>query len=148
MLRVFTTLILFSIVNIIVNISGIVKADEEALKEVNAIRVKKGLRPFIFDANLTLAAKGAAKYRAKFLIEGHISDTRLHRGDFYFVPRKNGQQNGEAIYDLEKCAAGCAAWEGNNWGSCCVEDNYKYAGAYWVRGRDNKRYMHLFCRNP
>ena len=76
----------------------------------------------------------------------------MHRGDFYFVPRKNGQQNGEAVYDLEKCAAGCAAWSKSSdgtyhWGSCCTYDTeYTYAGAYAEIGRDGRRYTHLFVR--
>jgi hypothetical protein len=30
--------------------------------------------------------------------------------------------------------------------SCCVYENYTYAGAAWVSGRDGRRYMHLFVR--
>ncbi|MFO0822760.1 MAG: hypothetical protein U0792_06510 [Gemmataceae bacterium] len=44
-------------------------------------------------------------------------------------------------------SAGCAAYPASyGWMSCCVYDNYTYAGAAWVTGRDGKRYMHLFVR--
>lgn len=145
-------ILIVSFTNININIS-VCRADDidntgkESLKEVNALRVKRGLRPFIFDANLTLAAKGAAKYRAENNIEGHIPDNNIvPLGDFHFVPR-NGKYN-LPVYELSRCAAGCAAWKDNDWGSCCVYDDYKYAGAYWVRGRDGRRFMHLFVRNP
>jgi uncharacterized protein YkwD len=101
----------------------------EALAEVNALRKARGLRPFVCDEGLTIAAEGAAKFRADRLIEGHT------RNDFGFLPR-----------GVKADAAGCAAWYGDKWGSCCWDGNYTRAGAAWCRGRDQRRYMHIFVR--
>lgn len=106
----------------------------DALEWVNRTRAQKGLPPFKRDEKLSQAAKAAAKFRAERGIEGHTSN------DFSFVP-----QGGHAA------SAGCAAWPlngpfGKMWGSCCSEDNYRYAGAAWAKGHRNKRYMHLFVR--
>jgi hypothetical protein len=61
---------------------------------------------------------------------GHTSN------DFAFVPAGTFASS-----------AGCAAAEaGWGWMSCCVYENYTYAGAAWVSGRDGRRYMHLFVR--
>jgi hypothetical protein len=101
-----------------------------SLDEVNAARAQRGLRPYIYDEGLTIAAIGAAQYRAANLIEGHTSN------DFSFVPSGSSAS-----------AAGCAAWEqGSGWGSCCTFDDYKYAGAAYSIGRDGRRYMHLYVR--
>jgi hypothetical protein len=101
-----------------------------ALDEVQRARKARGLRPFVEDKALTRAAMAAARYRAKRLIQGHTSD------NFAFVPRGATAR-----------AAGCAAWERSwGWGSCCTYDRYKYAGAAWARGRDGRRYMHLYVR--
>jgi hypothetical protein len=102
----------------------------DALDEVNAARAARGLRPFIRDAALTDAAKGAARFRASRRMRGHTSN------DFSFIP-----SGGSAT------AAGCAAWSpGMGWGSCCTYENYTYAGASWSIGSDGLRYMHLFVR--
>ena len=102
----------------------------DALKEVNRVRKNRGLRPFTPDVKLARAAMGAAKYRAKRQIAGHTSN------DFHWVPR-----GGVAT------PAGCAAWPRTlGWGACCTYDNYRHAGAAWAKGRDGKRYMHLFVR--
>jgi hypothetical protein len=101
-----------------------------ALAEVNAARSARGLRPFIVDEGLTQAALGAARFRAAYRIAGHTSN------DFAYLPT-----------GVQASAAGCAAWEDSwGWGSCCTYDGYAYAGAAWVRGTDNRRYMHLFVR--
>lgn len=108
------------------------RADDEpheALAEVNALRRARGLRPFVFDEALTRGAKNVARFRARRLIEGHTAD------DFRGLPR-----------GVRADAAGCAAWRGNDWGSCCTFDAYRFAGAAWCRGRDGRRYMHLFVR--
>lgn len=102
----------------------------DALDEVNATRAARGLRPYARDPYLTMAAQGAAEFRAARMIEGHTSN------DFGFVPA-----GGYAT------SAGCAAWEpGFGWGSCCTYDGYTYAGAAYAYGRDGRRYMHLFVR--
>lgn len=100
-----------------------------AITQVNSRRLARGLRPFACDEGLTCAAEDAAKYRADRLIEAHT------RNDFQFLPK-----------GVKADAAGCAAWYGDKWGSCCWEDNYRFAGAAWCRGRDGRRYMHIFVR--
>lgn len=105
-------------------------ATGSALDEVNATRAARRLPPFKFDANLTLAAEGCAKYRAANLIEGHT------RNDFAYLPA-----------GVFAPAAGCAAWPPQyGWGACCTYENWTYAGAAIVIGRDGKRYMHIFVR--
>jgi hypothetical protein len=102
----------------------------EALDEVNATRAARGLRPFVRDHHLTLAAASCAEFRAARLIEGHTAN------DFAAVPA-----GGYAT------SSGCAAWEpGMGWGSCCTYEGYTYAGAAYSMGRDGRRYMHLFVR--
>jgi hypothetical protein len=102
----------------------------ESLDEVNAVRAKRGLPPFIKDEGLTEGALKIAPYRAERLIAGHTSN------DFAFLPK-----------GVEASAAGCAAWTPDwGWGACCTYDRYKYAGAAWAMGRDGRRYMHLFVR--
>lgn len=103
---------------------------DDALDEVNAKRAARGLRPFIHDAGLTVAAKSAANERAASLNVGHCAN------DFVHVPSGSSATS-----------AGCAAWEpGFGWGSCCWEEDWTYAGAAWTMGRDGKRYMHIFVR--
>lgn len=102
----------------------------EALDEVNATRKAKGLPPFTRDDGLTQAAAAAAVYRAAHLMAGHTSN------DFAYLPQ-----------DVKADAAGCAAWEPEwGWGACATYDHYKYAGAAWAKGKDGRRYMHLFVR--
>jgi hypothetical protein len=102
----------------------------DALKEVNHVRAKHGLRPFRPDDKLAEGAMAAANYRARRLIAGHTSN------DFHYLPK-----------GARATAAGCAAWpRGEGWGACCTYENWRYAGAAWVLGRDGKRYMHLFVR--
>lgn len=104
--------------------------DGDGLDEVNAKRAARGLRPFVRDDGLTRAAKGCAEYRAANRLFGHTSN------DFAFVPAGTVARS-----------AGCAAYPASyGWMSCCVYDNYTYAGAAWVTGRDGRRYMHLFTR--
>lgn len=102
---------------------------QEALGEVNAVRAARGLRPYVVDELLVIGAKRCAVYRAARLIEGHTGN------DFVFLPA--------GAYAR---AGGCAAWHGNDWGSCCTYDGYTYAGAAWARGRDGRRFMQLFVR--
>lgn len=102
----------------------------DALEEVNAHRARLGLRAFIKDAGLTKAAYWAAQHRALNGIAGHTFN------DFSFLPE-----------GTSATAAGCGAWQpGTGWGTCCSEENYTYAGAAWVIGKDGLRYMHLFVR--
>lgn len=102
----------------------------DGLGEVNAERMRRGLRPYICDPGLTQAAMNAASYRAARLIRGHTAN------DFQFLPP-----------GVSSPANGCGALTPDwGWGSCCTYDNYTYAGAAWVQGRDGRRYMHLFVR--
>lgn len=115
--------------------AGVVQASADSsvgdgLDEVNAKRMARGLRPFVRDEGLTQAARSCAQYRASYGLFGHTSN------DFAFVPA-----------GTYASSAGCAAYQaGFGWMSCCVYDNYTYAGAAWVTGRDGRRYMHLFVR--
>lgn len=103
----------------------------DALDEVNQVRAERGLPPFQRDDGLTIAAKGAAEYRATNLVEGHVSFS-----DFTFVPE-----------GTSATAAGCAAWpQGMGWGSCCTYEAHSHAGAAKCIGRDGRVYMHLFVR--
>ena len=102
----------------------------EALDEVNAVRVKRGLKPFLPDSALSIAARSAAHYRAARGLAGHTPN------DFAHIPA-GGSAN----------AAGCAAWPAEmGWGSCCTYESWTHAGAAYVVGRDGARYMHLFVR--
>lgn len=106
---------------------------DAALAEVNAKRAQRGLKAYVYDADLTKAAKACAEYRAKNLIFGHVMGGM---GDFQFLPPGVSAES-----------AGCAAYPASyGWMSCCVYDNYTYGGAAWALGRDNKRYMHLYVR--
>ena len=100
---------------------------EEALDEVNALRRARGLPEYVIDDGLTAAAKAAADHRASQLVEAHCND-------FSFLPE-----------GARADAAGCAAWyPEDGWGSCCIYENYRFAGAAWALGTDGRRYMHLF----
>jgi hypothetical protein len=102
----------------------------DGLDEVNAKRAARGLRPFLRDEGLTRAAFACAQFRANNGLFGHTSN------DFAFVPA-----------GAFASSAGCAAYPASyGWMSCCVYDNYTYAGAAYVTGRDGKRYMQLFVR--
>jgi len=119
-----------SLFSLLVLMAAQAPAAEDALDEVNAVRVKRGLPRFERDEGLSKAAAKAADYRASRLIAGHTSN------DFSFVPASSSAS-----------AAGCAAWSPSmGWGSCCTYENHKYAGAAWTKGRDGRRYMHLFVR--
>lgn len=105
-------------------------SDGDGLDEVNAKRAARGLRPFLRDEGLTQAARACAQFRAANGLAGHTAN------DFAFVPT-----------GTVATSAGCAACEANwGWMSCCTYENYTYAGAAWVTGRDGRRYMHLFVR--
>jgi hypothetical protein len=112
----------------------LVRADEwasgvqESLDEVNAWRAGQGLPAFEYDEGLTMAAAGCAHARAQALCFGHTSN------DFAALPPGASAR-----------AAGCAAYpDSYGWLSCCMRDRHRYGGAAWMRGRDGKRYMHLF----
>jgi hypothetical protein len=102
----------------------------DGLEELNSARLRRGLRPFIYDANLARAAAGCAIWRAERLCEGHCPN------DYLALPS-----------GVTANATGCAAWIPQyGWGSCCSWENWTYAGAAWITGRDGRRYMHLFVR--
>jgi hypothetical protein len=94
------------------------------------VRAQRGLRPFLRDEELTIAAERAAAFRAALLIAGHTAN------DFAYLPPGAVAR-----------AAGCAAWTPDGgWGSCCTYEPWTYAGAAWRMGRDGRRYMHLYVR--
>lgn len=102
----------------------------EALDELNALRVARGLKPYVRDEGLTIAAANAATKRANGLIFGHLPN------DFACLPS-----------GCSADAAGCAAYPADHgWLSCCMWDSATYAGAAYAIGADGKRYMHLFIR--
>jgi hypothetical protein len=105
-------------------------SEGDGLDEVNAARAMRGLRPFVRDEGLAQAARACAQYRASYLMAGHTSN------DFGFVPAGSFARSAG-------CAAASSGW---GWLSCCTYENYTYAGAAWVAGRDGQRYMHLFVR--
>lgn len=101
----------------------------DALAEVNAKRAARGLRPFVHDPLLTQAAERCAAFRAEHGLFGHTSN------DFAF------------LHGCSASAAGCAAYPASyGWLSCCTYDNYTYAGAAYVYGKDGRRFMHLFVK--
>jgi hypothetical protein len=115
---------------ILLGVAPLAFGAEDALDEVNAARLARGLRPYLRDPYLTAGALHVADFRASYLIAGHTSN------DFSGLPA--GAQAG---------ASGCAAWlPGDGWGSCCTYEQWTYAGAAWSIGRDGRRYMHLFVR--
>lgn len=105
----------------------------DVLEEVNANRASRGLRPYIRDEGLVLAARGAAEYRARLRIRGHVMEGR---GDFGFLP-----------VGTTAAAAGCGALE-PSWGfqACAVYDDFTYAVAATVKGEDGLLYHQLFVR--
>jgi hypothetical protein len=107
-----------------------VTESEDALDEVNAKRSSLGLKPYIKDPKLALAAVNCARYRAANLIRGHTDD-------FAFLPAGSNCNT-----------AGCGALTPDwGWQSCCDDESqWTYAGAAWVMGSDGRRYMHLFVR--
>jgi hypothetical protein len=102
----------------------------DGLDEVNAKRMARGLRPYVRDDGLTAAARACAAFRAQHGLFGHTGN------DFAFLPAGSFA-----------ATAGCAAYPASyGWMSCCIYENYTYAGAAWVTGADGRRYMHLFLR--
>ena len=122
-----------SVVVTLLVVSGgisIAQAATDALDEVNATRAQRGLRPFVRDNGLSIAAAAAADVRAQYLCKGHTAN------DFSYVPA-----------GTVATSSGCTAWTDDwGWGSCCTYENFTYAGAAWTRGSDGKRYMHLYVR--
>jgi hypothetical protein len=103
---------------------------EPALAAVNAKRAAKGLKPFIEDPGLTVAAVKAADFRARLHLFGHTSN------DFQFLPA-----------GVHASSAGCAGNEVRyGFMACDMYDNYTYAGAAWALGSDNRLYCHIFVR--
>lgn len=102
----------------------------EALEEVNAARIARGLKPFQRDKGLTQGAILAASFRARHGISGHTQN------DFSFLPQGTTAR-----------ASGCGALDDSwGWKTCCYLEKWTYAGAAWSRGKDGLRYMHLFVK--
>jgi hypothetical protein len=103
---------------------------DDALDEVNAIRARRGLRPYLRDEGLTQAARSAAAFRAARRMAGHTPN------DFGYLPP-----------GANATATGCAAWPQHmGFGACCVFENWTHAGAAWTIGADGLRYCHLYIR--
>jgi hypothetical protein len=130
--------LLFGLVLVFLPVAPLAHADDsdsepacwDGLDEVNALRASRGLPPFLYDPDLTLAAGGCARWRAERLCAGHTPN------DFAALPPGSFAS-----------AAGCAAWPPElGWGACATFENWRHAGAAWVMGRDGRRYMHLMVR--
>lgn len=107
------------------------KGSDDALDEVNAGRVSRGLPAFIRDPELTQAALACAKQRASRHIHGHLPES-----DFSYSGSSGARSMG--------CGALDDSW---GWQSCLhYSTEYRYAGAAWVRGSDGLRYMHIACK--
>ena len=106
----------------------------DGLAEVNARRARSGLPPLLRDEGLSRAARDCAAYRAARLMFGHVTHGM---GDFAFCR-----------YGSMARFTGCAAYTAEyGWLSCGVEDRTAtHAGAWYVVGADNKRYMSTFYR--
>ena len=102
----------------------------DAMDELNSQRARRGLRPFIKDPGLTLAAEKAVAYRAA----NHV---RLHtRNDFSFVPQGS-----------RASVAGAGYGTSNQFLTCfCDSSNYQYAGAAYAYDDSGNRLMHLYAR--
>lgn len=105
-------------------------ASVDALDEVNAVRARAGLRPFLRCDGLTQAAKSAVTWRAARHWGGHCPGS-----DFAHLP---------AGYNAG--AAGCGLASHQTWSTCCTFENWTYAGAAYAYGSNGIRYMHLFVR--
>lgn len=100
----------------------------DALDELNAKRLAKGLRPYIRDEGLTRAARACAAFRASRLMFGHTDN------DFRFAPA-----------GVRVDATGCAAYPAHmGFLACAMWDDYTHAGAVSVPGPDGRSYHHLF----
>lgn len=102
----------------------------DALAEVNAARAARGLRPYLRDDGLTVAAKAAAKYRAERGIRGHCNS------DFVFLPAG-------AHSNCAGCAALDASWK---FQACEQFGRWTYCGAASVQGADGRMYHHAFYK--
>lgn len=111
--------------------NGLPVGSVEALDELNELRAKRGLKPYIRDNGLTLAAARAAKARADRLLFGHLEN------DFACLPSGTRAD-----------AAGCAAYPAQDgFLACCMYDSsFRFAGAVSILGRDGRMYHHLFVR--
>lgn len=104
----------------------------DALDQLNAQRATRGLRPYLRDENLMIAARSAAVFRMRLRMHGHTAN------DFQFLPS-----------GCTSVAAGCAAWPAAmnlGFGACGTDGSYTYAGAATVLGPDGQEYHHAFYR--
>ena len=105
----------------------------DALDQLNRQRMQRGLRPYVFDEGLTQAAERVASIKAASCHSGHLAN------DFAYLP--------------PGCTASSAGADGSkihasdpNFYTCCMYDNYTYAGASMAIGPDGCKYMSLFVR--
>lgn len=102
----------------------------DALDQANAQRMARGLRPFVRDNGLTIAARVCATFRAEKGIRGHTGN------DFAALPIGSTAP-----------VAGCGhSAAGAQFSTCALYENWTYAGAAWVPGADGM-YHHLFVSN-
>lgn len=103
----------------------------DVLEELNSQRRARGLQPYIWDRELTLAAGAASQYRAARQLFGHTPN------DFAHLP-----------VGATADAAGCAAYPASyGFMACaCYEPGLHYAGAAYTLGADGRRFCHLFIR--
>ena len=109
------------------NVDGSKCASVEAIDMVNEQRRQRGLRPYLRDDGLTLAAMRVAQHRAERRITGHVND-------FAFLPAGSNAS-----------AAGCAAWS-DGFGACCMFEGWTYCGAAYCVGEDGLKYCHVYVR--
>lgn len=118
----------------------------DALDELNVARAHRGLRPFARDAVLSIGAEKCVQYRAARLIEGHVGAPKNMRpGRWYKI---DGPGDHQFLPAFSNAVGGAgAARPGEGWRSCCSWENWRYAGAAKVMGRDGQFYYQLFVRN-
>lgn len=107
-----------------------------AFECVNNQRIRKGLRPFVWDDGLTRAAEKCVHIKAQQCHSGHLGGPM---SDFACLdPGVHCDATGA---DGSKIAAN----DPNFW-TCCMDEPYTYAGAGMEVGPDGCKYYSLFVR--
>lgn len=107
------------------------RSTSAAFECVNNQRARKGLRPFAWNESLARAAEKCAAFKAAHCLSGHTSN------DFGFID--DGAQCVATGADGSKIPA-----NDPNWWTCCMDENYPYAGAGMAVGADGNKYYSLF----